>query len=350
MQTFKARSMPEALARVKAAFGPQAVILGTRAVHAPGLRGMAGAQQVEITAAPPEEQPPAATPDRDSRIPAHARGQYQRLTAAAVSDQLARRLLSAAGRPGEDPAGDAQQRFQDTVARLIPTAGGIRLHEDRPACVALVGPAGAGKTTTAAKLAAEFVLRQGRRAVLVSLDLHGVGRHEQLARYAELIGARHEAPQSLDAARALRPELVDADLVLVDTSGLGPNDPDRRSQLAEMLAAFRPDERHLVLPASMDAAVQSHMAGFFAELRPNRLLLTRLDEALGMGVVLNTAERLALALSYTSGGQTVPHDLQVACPVELTRAVCSADAAPAIRYSDAGRGAAPIPVKFPQQA
>ena len=93
---------------------------------------------------------------------------------------------------------------------------------------------------------------------------------------------------------------------------------------AALLRAARPTEVHLVLPASLEGAVQTRHARFFAPLGVSRLLLTRLDEALGFGVVLNVVERLNCRLSYWTTGQRVPSDIEEACGERVAELVLSA--------------------------
>ena len=62
----------------------------------------------------------------------------------------------------------------------------MRQADGRPYCIALVGPTGAGKTTTAAKLAVRRGMFGGARPGLLTIDTYRVGGMEQLATYAEL--------------------------------------------------------------------------------------------------------------------------------------------------------------------
>jgi flagellar biosynthesis protein FlhF len=331
--------MREALARVKQELGEQAVILGTRAVVSRGLKGVIGGAAIEITAAPANTESPAPrasrgpvarharvtapvrtrpTPARESTLDAY----YQELVANEVADELARRILSTAGSAAGDHAGgQVRDTFRETIARMLPTVGPIQAERGRRRCVAFVGPAGAGKTTTVAKLAAHFRLRQRLDVAIVSLDAHGLARHDSVRRFGELIGVPVHTPQSAEAARLTVVALQPRDLVLVDTSGIGAANRDRLQRLSELLSVFAPDERHLVLPASMNATAQSKSADLLAPLRPDRLLLTRLDEVVGMGVILNTVARLDLALSYTTHGQRVPADIEHACARQVAGSI-----------------------------
>lgn len=334
MQTIRAASMPAALALVKQQLGPEAAILATRRRTGPDGKSVF---EVDATAAHPVAEPAKAQRTRGRQ--AHPAGPAPRGTdsGAAASDPLltqliqqdiaeclAQRLLESA-RVESGGATDPEllrQRIARYIARTVPASGGIALADGQPCRVALVGPPGAGKTTTLAKLAAHFKLRHGRRVGVLSLDLQRLAAHEQLRRYAEIIGVPLAAAQTVgevkDAFAGEPPELL-----LIDTPGVGPRETARFVRLAALLRAARPTEVHLVLPASMHGPVQSRFAQLFAPLGVSRLLLTRLDEALGFGVVLNVVERLGCQLSYWTTGQRVPSDIEVACGERVAELVLS---------------------------
>ena len=297
--------MREALAGVKRELGPDAVILGTRSCRGGGLSGLIGATGIEITAAPPEVGPqprsgktPAGAPASRTRVPSAVLPFYQELVQSEVAEDLAQRIASeAAGRAqqaGSNGADAIRTVLRETIAGMIPVTGGIDLaHGQRR--VALVGPSGAGKTTTLAKLAAHFKLREKLRVGIISLDMHRLGSNEQLARYADVIGVEMKPAQTIAGVKEALRELRDVELMLIDTHGVAYGDHGHFARLAAVLRGARPHEVHLVLPASTLPAVQQRTAKRFAPLGVSSLVLTRLDEAIGLGVILNTIERLEWA-------------------------------------------------------
>jgi flagellar biosynthesis protein FlhF len=187
--------------------------------------------------------------------------------------------------------------------------------------VALVGPTGVGKTTTVAKLAADFKLARGRRPGLVTVDTYRIAAVEQLRTYAEIIdlplavaNAPGEMPRAIE-------ELGDVDLVLIDTAGRSPRDEVKIRELADFLAAARPDEVHLVLSATTGERSLRAAAERFASARADRLILTKLDEADGLGGVLAVLERSHLPVSYITTGQAVPDDIEPAARARLARLI-----------------------------
>ena len=332
--------MPEALALVKRELGPDAVILGTRTLTG-GLGRIVGRERVEITASPTagavlkpgtEKSPaPAAPVDKSvSRPPAgkknHAPGvnspssvpnlmypYYVGLVRSEVEASLAARVVNMAARSatGKGEAG-IRAALRGAIAAMVPAVGGIELAPGTCRRVALVGPPGGGKTTTIAKLAAHFGLRLRTRVALVSLDTHRPGSHDQTRRYAELIGVPSVQSQTVSGVREVLRQLPESDLVLIDTPGVSWRDRGRFARLAALLRAARPDEVHLALPTSLSARVQEQAVKTFAPLGVSRLLLTHLDEAIGLGAVLNVLDRLSIGVSYLAGGQRVPTDLEEA--------------------------------------
>lgn len=318
--------MREALARVKAEIGPDAVIIRTRSC-APATATTGARGGVEITAAAPARSAPQTgiRSDRVARaaaggepasgtVDADHRSVHEEATGALAGD-LRRRAGDPSGCPPQ-PA-DTATALREAVARLAPPAGGITLGDERPMRVALVGPTGAGKTTTLAKLAAHFKLRLGKRVGILTLDGQRLGTREQLGRYAELIGVPVEAAQNFAGVQAALSRFADHDLLLIDTPGVGPRERSRFVRLASLVRAGRPHETHLVLPASYAPDVQERVARSFAPLGVTRAVLTRLDEVVGLRVVLDVIDRLQWSVSYLSDGQRVPNDLQEASAARL---------------------------------
>jgi len=326
--------MREALERVKRELGAEAIILGTRSVPAGGVGGLVGRQRVEITAAPPDTpaRPPRIAGPAPRRygapaLPENLYPYYIQLVQSEVAEELAIRLVrEAASVAGCDTTADRiREKMRAAIARMIPTTGGIELATGSPRRVALVGPPGGGKTTTLAKLAAEFKLRRRKEVAILSLDMHRMAANEQLRRYAELIGVPLYTVQTVAGARGLSARLEPVDLLLIDTPGVGLRDRGRFVRLAALLRATRPQEVHLVMPVSLMQSVQQRAAGLFAPLGVSRLVLTRLDETVGLGVILTAARKMKWALSYVTDGQNVPKNIQEACGRRMAELILPAE-------------------------
>ncbi len=333
--------MPEALAALKRELGPEAVILRTRTLPAGDVQPGTRRPRVEITASLPGTPKPVGQPFlAASRQGAEGGGQgcpphselyrcYVRLVQNDVAEELAGRLVRQAA--AHVSGGSAQGKFalsdvvRDYIARMIPAAPTVDWKPGTARRVALVGPSGAGKTTTLAKLAALFRLRHGKRVALLSLDMQRLDAHTHLRCYAGVLCIPlHTAQTVAEVERALA-SLGAVDVLLIDTPGVGPREQARFARMAALLRAASPDEIHLVLPASLDPKVQARIAHGFAPLGIAKVVLTKLDEVVGLGVILNVVERLGLGVSYTTSGQNVPNDIQEACGSRVAQLVFAAD-------------------------
>lgn len=214
-------------------------------------------------------------------------------------------------------AGDELERFK---RRLEPQSLAQRLavaqRTKRPFVVALVGPTGAGKTTTVAKLATNAASAFGRRSVgLLTLDTYRVGALEQLSQYAELAGlpleVAYEAPEIRPALQRLR----QCEVVIVDTPGRSPkfDTTEKGRAWQRLLASVAPDEVHFVVPAGMreDVAVAA-LRALEDDLAPTHALYTKLDEVPRESGLAELAAAIDLPARWVTDGQGIPDDLRAA--------------------------------------
>lgn len=187
--------------------------------------------------------------------------------------------------------------------------------------MALVGPTGVGKTTTIAKLAANYRLREKRRVGLITVDTYRIAAVEQLRTYADIIDLPMEivaTPREMHQAVA---RMADLDLILMDTAGRSPRDEVKIQELKSMLAEAAPDEVHLVLSSVASASSLMKTAEQFAAVGTTALVLTKLDEAASLGNLLPLVRGSRLPLSYVTHGQNVPDDIAPAERGRLARIV-----------------------------
>jgi flagellar biosynthesis protein FlhF len=174
--------------------------------------------------------------------------------------------------------------------------------------VAFVGPTGAGKTTTLAKLAALAARDAGERLALVTLDTYRVAAVEQLRAYAEMLAVPLEVAFTPMDLRAALQKHRDADRVLIDTGGRGPFD---RGALDALAGSLRPARARLALclPASARRDDATLALEAFARGEPDAVVLTKWDETRTPGETLALAIELGLPLSHVAVGQQVPEDI-----------------------------------------
>lgn len=262
---------------------------------------------------------------RHEEIPNELFQLYTELIDGEVEDDVARDLVcqlkqSADRRQLSDPAA-ARALLTAMVEAEIRCCEPIMPRPGRRKVVALVGATGVGKTTTIAKLAANFRLGSGLKMGLVTVDTYRVAAVEQLRTYAEIIELPMKVVTNpLEMRRALD-ELTGLDLVLIDTAGRSPKDDLQIQELKSLLAEARVDEVHLVLSLTTSLRGLEASAAKFAPAGTTAMILTKLDEAPGMGALLSAARRVKLPISYLTAGQAVPDDIEPAHPRRIARLI-----------------------------
>lgn len=201
--------------------------------------------------------------------------------------------------------------LRDAIADMIRCTS-WPLSAEGPALIALVGPSGVGKTTTAAKLAARFMHELNKTVTFVTCDGVRVGAFEQIDRYAELLGARIVAARNpADLQRAV--ESAETDIVIVDTAGRSPQRLDSPERALRSLPSTRGVRRSravlLALPASVRADDATRFARDFALTRPTAMAVTKLDETVAPAGLVHGAIAAKLPISVLCFGQNVPEDI-----------------------------------------
>jgi len=176
--------------------------------------------------------------------------------------------------------------------------------------VALVGPTGAGKTTSVAKLAARYTLRHGpNRVALVTTDSYRIGAHQQLRSYGQILGAPvHVAKDSADLKEILL-SLRDKSLVLIDTAGMSQRDIRLSEQFNMLLQTGLPIRTYAVLSASSQRRTLEEVIRSFSKVELDGAILTKLDETAVLGEAISVVVENQLPVAYVSDGQRVPEDL-----------------------------------------
>lgn len=343
----------ELLRRIRAELGPEAVILHSAYGRRSGLWGLFGRPRIEIVAGGGfkivRDFAAASAPKAASGRPAETAEALRReiaeirrliaetqarvgrapavdgppelveecvaLAASRVSEDLARKMVARL-REALAPV-DLRDRarlrasIRELVKGMIRCTEGIALRPGRCVRVAFIGPTGVGKTTTIAKLISIYAHR-GREVAVITNDTYRIAAAEQIRRVAQLVGVPiRVCPRPGDVERALE-EFSGRDLVLLDTAGRSQRNARRLEELREVLAAARPDETHLVVSMTTQPETIVEVAERFAPCGYDRLVITKLDEALKVGVVLDVLSRVQAELSFVTTGQEIPRDIEVA--------------------------------------
>ena len=203
-----------------------------------------------------------------------------------------------------------------TLAQTIPVAED-RLIENG-GVAALIGPTGVGKTTTIAKIAAQFALQHGADEIaLVSADAYRIGAREHLKAFANIIGVSVHSASSSDELRDLLAGLSKKKLVLIDTEGRSQRDRELASRMAAYGSNADRVQFYLTLSAATQEAGLDEAIRTFNEVPLAGCIITKIDEAAQLGCALSALIRHDLPVSYVSDGQRIPDDLHAAAKKRL---------------------------------
>jgi len=371
-----ARTSREAMRQLRDALGPDAVILSNRAVEggvevlalpAEDIAAMAPpvvdepvvslSHRATMREMPPETEPEpevtikrrlierVAVPTEDSAQLAQSVVGELRGEIKAMQARLESQLADLAWRdlPGRDPAGASVMRdmlaagFSATLARemleTLPKGDAeqaqVWMHNtlmkrlnvmqsetdmlDGGGVFALMGPTGAGKTTTTAKLAARFVVRHGAdKLALLTTDSYRIGGHEQLRIYGKILGVTVHAVRDAADLRLALSELRSKHTVLIDTVGMSQRDQAVAEQVEMLFQAGKQIKRLLLLNATSHGDTLNEVVQAYQTRGLDGCILSKVDEAASLGPALDCAIRHELNVHYLATGQRVPEDLHLA--------------------------------------
>ena len=319
------QTVREALAAARQELGSGALVLSTELVPSPGWRGWMGQRMVRLTAA--AERPDGGLIDEiavsEDRTPvtggrhlpnAPQDGLIARLLATGFSRALAESVVSRMA-PADCRGGNDAALLRALTAEFETTRGDDGAYARYEV---FVGPPGVGKTTTIAKIVAQERAGSGRPLGLVAADAFRAGAIEQLRCFATVIGVPFRVARSAaelgDALEASR------HTAFIDTAGRSPADPS----LVELFSLFQPrrDVRtHLVIAADTPPASARRIVARYADVKPSRAVITKLDETESVLPLFNVLREQGLPVSYITTGQRVPEDLQRATPAFLASAL-----------------------------
>ena len=207
--------------------------------------------------------------------------------------------------------GNARLRLVQAVSQLQGKGSPLELNAGRSTVCALVGSTGVGKTTTIAKLAAHYALRESKKVALVTTDTYRVGAVEQLKTYGEIMGTPVEVVERPLGLRRVLSQHSDADLILIDTPGRNPFG----RHLEEVVTGLNlVQPHHTLLLVNLATRVEEIRALLeaYRTLAYNGLIATKVDEVLDTSGLLELVTVESAPLRYLTTGQLVPDDLAVA--------------------------------------
>jgi flagellar biosynthesis protein FlhF len=248
---------------------------------------------------------------------------YSRLIDAEFDTRTARSLVHELRQLPQARQWDTDTKKQNAMHGLLEIKlkcrQGLTLNPNRRTIAMLVGSTGVGKTTTLAKLAANFRLRDGLKIGLITIDTYRIAAVEQLRTYSEIINLpMRVASNPFEMQQALI-DFRQYELVLIDTAGRSPHDDQKIHDLCEILGDTPIDETFLVLSAVSSQQSMEQTLTKFTPLGITSLIMTKLDEHVSHGMVYNVLSKSNIPVSYVTSGQDVPHDIEPAESASLAQ-------------------------------
>jgi flagellar biosynthesis protein FlhF len=304
LRTFTAATMSEAMALVRARLGPEAVIVSTE-------EGDDGATRVTAAVEQAERLAPGIEPDVIDVL-------NEALSGHGLSPLIIEKILCAALPFETDEPLLALASAFTTFFSFAPLDGERREGAARRPLL-LVGPPGAGKTVSIAKLATRAVMA-GRPVRLVTADTVRAGGIEQLEAFARVLRLQLHRAESAQRLAPLAAAGESGELLLIDSPGINPYSAGDRRELSQLIS-LSGAEPVLVLPAGGDAVDTVEMARIFRDLGASRMIVTRLDMVQRLGSVVACAAALRLGFAEAGTSSNVAKGLTAFNPVVLARLI-----------------------------
>jgi flagellar biosynthesis protein FlhF len=206
------------------------------------------------------------------------------------------------------------------IADMLGAPETLKIREEgKPTVVLFIGPTGVGKTTTLAKIAANYSLNHKKKVGLITADTYRIAAVEQLKTYADILGLPVSVVYSSIEIKAAIEKYKDKDIVLIDTAGRSIKEKEQFDELKKLVEAAVADEVYLVLSSTTSMSNCKQIIDTYNFLENYKLIFTKLDETSVIGVVLNARHYTNKSLSYITTGQSVPDDIEVVDTGKLTK-------------------------------
>ncbi len=317
LKSYHAGSMREVMRLVRDELGDEAVIVSSIEDGDGHVRITAALEKPDPDLDPnPDAEPPAPLDDNpgDDRLASV-------LAYHGVNTSLSDRLIGLAGQAGSHDPSLALAAALDEMFGFAPIP-----NRDITRPVMLVGPAGAGKTVTTAKLATRLVF-QGLQAMVVNADVSRAAAAEQLGAFTSILGVELESATTPEDLAAVVSRRAADHAVFIDSFAVNPFDETETARLGEFIASIDADPI-LVLAAGLDSAEAADIAEAFADLGAKRMITTRIDQTRRLGSVLSAAQAGGLVIADAGVTPHVAHGLTALNPVSLARLLCRDPDAP----------------------
>lgn len=366
IRRYMANNMQEALLKVKMDLGNDAVILNTRKVKRPGFFSFLRTPLVEILASLEEDEneakdiqnipnpkvdelenkvksmemmldkiykqmsspsfqnaPSATQEEKESGYSRIYKVFIDNMRQNDVEEDVINEILDSLKKQGIDNNSNVNEAFSIFQKEIIKRLGASEEitveNQKKPKVIIFLGPTGVGKTTTLAKIAANFIIKEKKKVGLITADTYRIAAVEQLKTYSEIMGTPITVIYSPKEMKDAIKKHEEDDLVLIDTPGKSHKNKKHFDEIKEIVKNAEPDEAYLLISATTKMKDCKDIIEAYSFLENYKLIFTKIDETSSLGVVLNVKEITGKSLSYFTTGQSVPDDIEIADVENLSK-------------------------------
>jgi flagellar biosynthesis protein FlhF len=382
IKKYVAASMPEAMKRIRAELGNDAVILHSKIIHTGGFLGMFKKRSIEVMAAidpdlseaksPVEKQMPA--PKLIPKIERNLMEEPKVKAPVLADDNIMRQLaqmnetikkMAESGKVGpmelpfplksvidrlkkQDLDSEIQSRLTTKLLEKWYLAGANSPQNEvhswaeellykemnqytfgeltlTKKFVNVIGPTGVGKTTTLAKMAAEIMMKHKKKIGFITTDTYRIAAIDQLKTYANILNVPIEVCYNLDDFEKAAQSLSDCDVILVDTAGRNFRNQQYVQDLKEVVDYNRDMETLLVLSLTAKQSDMEEIYQQFSSIHIDQFIFTKMDETSTYGAMINLVVKYKKGVAYLTTGQNVPDDILPANPREIAKRIIEVD-------------------------
>ncbi len=191
------------------------------------------------------------------------------------------------------------------------------LQDVRKKFIALVGPTGVGKTTTAAKISATYAITRSKNIALLETDRYRIASVDQMKKYAEIMGVPLFVATTPEEIQKVLPKLSNFDLVVIDTMGKSQYDVKNIKRISSIISQINNHSKVevalLISTSQKDEEIILVIRGF-SEIGIDYFIFTKVDETSYPGTILNVGCATETPVAFITTGQSVPDDIKIASP------------------------------------
>jgi flagellar biosynthesis protein FlhF len=229
-----------------------------------------------------------------------------------LAEKMIRKIMKTLPESDRKNADLVREALRGTLRDLVRCADGIQLSSGTCRRVAFIGPTGVGKTTTIAKLMSIYRTKYNKEVAVITNDTYRIAATEQIRRVAQLVGVPVRVCRTDVEMKTALDEFSNHDLVLLDTAGRSQKNLSQIEDLKRVLGVVRPDETHLVISLTAHPDTTAEVVERFQLCAFDRIVLTKVDETVKVGVVFDVLSRIQKDLSFITTGQEIPRDIEIA--------------------------------------